>query len=82
MRETTKYDPYSFTIRKCGALVLVCPICLGVRIDLYLGGYGGKIYKCLDCGYVGPIILEVDEKDLVEILMRKELEDAKSGKPT
>jgi hypothetical protein len=36
----------------------VCPKCLGVKVDLYLGGYAGKIYRCLDCDYVGPVIIE------------------------
>jgi hypothetical protein len=36
----------------------VCPRCLGTRIDLHLGGYAGKIYRCQDCGYIGAVILE------------------------
>ncbi|MBO3804136.1 MAG: hypothetical protein JTT11_09790 [Candidatus Brockarchaeota archaeon] len=35
----------------------VCPKCLGTRIDLYLGGSAGKLYRCLDCGYVGPVVI-------------------------
>ncbi|RLE84277.1 MAG: TFIIB-type zinc ribbon-containing protein [Thermoprotei archaeon] len=53
--------------------VLLCPVCLSRRVVLYLGGYAGKIYKCQDCGYVGPLILEVDEdeyKKLVDKMAR------------
>jgi len=48
-------------------------VCLSRRVILYLGGYAGKIYKCQDCGYVGPLILEVDEdeyKKLVDKMTR------------
>ena len=55
--------------------ILVCPTCLGSRIDLYLGGYAGKIYRCLDCGYVGSIILEMELEEYMKILEKKRLED-------
>ncbi|RLE89696.1 MAG: TFIIB-type zinc ribbon-containing protein [Thermoprotei archaeon] len=55
--------------------IVVCPICLGSRIDLYLGGYAGKIYRCLDCGYVGSIILEMELEEYMKILEKKRLED-------
>jgi|GEM_PF-6130013 len=50
-------------------MVIVCPKCLSYRVILYMGGIGGKIYKCLDYGYIGGIILDVDEKDLPKLLM-------------
>jgi len=53
--------------------ILVCPMCFGSRIDLYIGGYAGKIYKCLECGYTGPIILEIELEDYVKILEKKNL---------
>ena len=55
--------------------VIVCPICFGSRIDLFLGGYAGKIYRCLDCGYVGPIVLEMELEEYMKLLERKRLED-------
>ena len=36
----------------------VCPKCFSTRVNLYLGGYAGKLYKCIDCNYIGPIIIE------------------------
>ena len=42
-----------------------CPKCKGSRIDLFAGGYTGS-YKCLDCDYFGPFIIEeeIDKKKL------------------
>jgi len=41
---------------------VVCPKCGSARIDLYLGGYAGRIYKCLDCGYIGSVVIELEEE--------------------
>jgi len=41
---------------------VVCPKCGSARIDLYLGGYAGRTYKCLDCGYIGPVVIELEEE--------------------
>jgi len=38
-----------------------------------MGGIAGKIYKCLDCGYIGGIVLDVDEKDLPKLLTLKKM---------
>lgn len=54
-------------------MVIVCPKCLSCRVILYMGGIVGKIYKCLDCGYVGGIVLDVDEKDLPKLLTLKKM---------
>lgn len=37
-----------------------CPSCGSTRIDLYMGGYLGKIYSCPDCDYRGPVVLEFE----------------------
>ncbi len=42
----------------------VCPKCGSPRLDLYLGGYAGKIYRCLNCGYQGSIIIELEKEEL------------------
>ena len=44
--------------------IRVCPLCLSPRIVPYLGGICGQLYKCPDCGYVGPIVLIVEEEEL------------------
>jgi predicted RNA-binding Zn-ribbon protein involved in translation (DUF1610 family) len=46
------------------ATPVVCPKCGSARIDLYLGGYAGRIYKCLDCGYQGSIVIELEKEKL------------------
>ena len=56
----------------------VCPKCLGTRIDLYLGGYAGKLYRCLDCGYVSAIIIETTYESY-ESLRRQMDEEGKGG---
>jgi len=39
----------------------LCPICHSEKIILWMGGYTGAMYRCPDCGYVGPITIETDE---------------------
>ena len=41
--------------------IKACPRCGSKNIVLHAGGCTGN-YKCLDCGYIGPLILESDEK--------------------
>jgi len=44
-------------------LVRRCPICFSARNDLFLGGkFSPQVYKCLDCGYVGAVFVEFEEK--------------------
>ena len=38
-----------------------CPRCGSKNIELYAGGITGN-YQCLDCGYIGPLFLEKDER--------------------
>jgi len=45
-------------------------MCKSDKINLYLGGYAGMLYRCASCGYVGPVVIEVDDLDAV-----KELEE-------
>ncbi|MDW8076332.1 MAG: hypothetical protein RMJ14_01670 [Nitrososphaerota archaeon] len=47
---------------------LICPICKGDKINLYLGGYAGMLYRCTSCGYVGPVVLKVDDLDALKEL--------------
>jgi len=51
--------------------ITVCPYCYSTRLDLFVGGYGGKIYRCLDCGYTGSIILEVRMDDYLRLLKER-----------
>lgn len=55
----------------------VCPQCGSENIDFEIGFISGK-YKCNDCGYVGSIIFEFDDKNYERFL--KELRENKSNK--
>lgn len=52
----------------------VCPRCFSVQVDLdwrtYLGGFSVRRYVCKQCGYKGPVILEVSHEELQR--MRKD----------
>ncbi len=45
--------------------IKLCPKCKSDKIELYAAGITGN-YRCRNCDYVGPLILEkeVDERDL------------------
>ena len=43
-------------------MVKICPMYHSSRTDLWLGRGGGNMYKCLDCGYQGALIIDVEEK--------------------
>ncbi len=40
---------------------LHCPMCGGTSVIYKTGGYGGMIYRCKDCGYMGAFVVEVDD---------------------
>jgi hypothetical protein len=44
-------------------MVKICPMCRSGRVDVWLGRGGGNMYKCLDCGYQGALIIDVDEEN-------------------
>ncbi|MGC8514585.1 MAG: hypothetical protein ACP5OC_00430 [Thermoplasmata archaeon] len=56
--------------------VKICPKCGSVYINWIAGGLIGAVYKCDDCNYVGPFILEVRARDLEKF--RKELKKSSS----
>jgi hypothetical protein len=43
-----------------GRRVLVCPQCHSGRIIQEAGSITGAVYHCLNCQYVGALVLEVD----------------------
>jgi len=59
--------------------VRVCPLCLSPRIVPYLGGICGQLYKCPDCGYVGSIVLVVEEEELKRLARRGEGSQTNKG---
>lgn len=36
-------------------------MCKSDRINLWLGGFTGTMYRCPDCGYVGPVVIETSD---------------------
>ncbi len=40
--------------------ILRCPTCGSTRVVLNAGAITGQVYHCLDCQYLGSLILEVD----------------------
>ncbi len=46
-----------------GKKIKVCPVCGSTRIFYYMGEMTGAKYQCNDCGYVGSLILEIDEDE-------------------
>jgi len=53
-------------LRHSGPGPLACPVCGSVKIR-QRGSLGGWLlppdWVCLDCGYVGKLVLELDETD-------------------
>ncbi|MEM0128892.1 MAG: hypothetical protein QXG65_01830 [Thermoplasmata archaeon] len=52
MRHRPRSDPR-------GALRL-CPQCGSARIVFELAYITGQLYRCQACGYVGPLVFEID----------------------
>lgn len=48
----------------------VCPKCGSKSIRQILGQITGQLYKCPDCGYQGPFIVEANEEMIEEIKKR------------
>jgi predicted RNA-binding Zn-ribbon protein involved in translation (DUF1610 family) len=46
-----------------GRTIQICPVCSKPSLNLYMGGYLGKLYVCSNCGYVGPISIEMEAED-------------------
>ncbi|GBC69201.1 hypothetical protein HRbin01_00896 [archaeon HR01] len=46
----------------------ICPVCKKATITLYMGGYLGKVYRCSECDYVGPVILEMDADEYARMV--------------
>ncbi|HXW67083.1 MAG TPA: hypothetical protein VEL82_04310 [Thermoplasmata archaeon] len=46
--------------RDRGKRILRCPSCGSIRIVLSTGSITGQVYHCLDCHYLGSLVLEVE----------------------
>ncbi|EQD60076.1 hypothetical protein B1B_07911 [mine drainage metagenome] len=59
------YSQLSVTSKMDGnRQIKICPKCGSVYVNWIAGGLIGAVYKCDDCNYVGPFILEVRARDL------------------
>jgi len=52
-------------------MVQVCPFCRSDRMSLHLGGYLGKMYRCGNCGYVGPVVIEMSAEEYRRLLQEE-----------
>ncbi|HVO77264.1 MAG TPA: hypothetical protein VMS79_00180 [Methanomassiliicoccales archaeon] len=61
--------------------ILLCPHCSSTKIIAELGGLTGELYHCLNCNYIGPVVIERDLTDeelkLIEDERRRD-EEAKA----
>ncbi|MGC9435799.1 MAG: hypothetical protein ACP5C4_06935 [Methanomicrobiales archaeon] len=48
--------------------VLSCPRCHSSHCTLFLGMYGGRLYQCKICGYIGPLVIEWRDSLMTEHL--------------
>ncbi|MDD1770382.1 MAG: hypothetical protein LUO79_04775 [Methanomassiliicoccales archaeon] len=66
--------------------ILLCPQCSSTKIISELGGLTGEMYHCLNCNYLGPVIIERDlteeELKLIEDERRAEAEAKAKAKST
>ncbi len=64
-----------FSLSHSKKRILICPRCgsqnikLSSKFDAWLTS---KRYLCMDCGYIGPIILEIEVNDIEQI--KREIE--------
>ena len=42
-----------------------CVVCGSDEVLLWLGGSIGALYRCPDCQYVGPIVIEGEERESI-----------------
>jgi len=43
--------------------IKICPVCGSVRIHYLNGMVTGEKYRCENCGYIGSLIVEIDEEE-------------------
>jgi phage-related protein len=44
----------------------LCPSCRSPYIGIWLGAEAGVLYRCNECGYQGPIVLEEDSNQAMK----------------
>ncbi|MCU0861929.1 MAG: hypothetical protein MUE65_06400 [Methanomassiliicoccales archaeon] len=41
-------------------IIQQCPQCKSTNIFYDLGGVTGRVYRCHDCDYIGPVVIETE----------------------
>jgi hypothetical protein len=44
--------------------VKICPMCQSDRLQFEAGLITGQVYHCLNCDYIGSLVLEVDAEPM------------------
>jgi ribosomal protein L37AE/L43A len=57
-----------------------CPLCGSTSVTYKTGGYGGMIYRCKECGYMGAFVVEVDD-DTEDAIQAAELSEERFQAP-
>lgn len=61
MDDQIDYDKLDEIVEKAGKEPegeVFCPRCGSHRLYYFVGGRGGWIYECKDCGYHGSVVIE------------------------
>jgi len=48
----------------------ICPVCRSTNIHLWMGGDLGVRYRCAECDYVGPVVIEEKIKKIKKKLKK------------
>ena len=59
--------------------IKVCPMCGSTQIHYIAGMMTGEKYQCENCGYIGSVILEIDEDEYEDWLKAMRERKKKEG---
>lgn len=45
------------------AKIKICPVCGSTRIHYVAGMVTGEKFKCENCGYIGSLVVEIEEDE-------------------
>jgi hypothetical protein len=70
--------------------IMLCPQCSSTKIITEMGGVTGELYHCLNCHYIGPVVIErdlteeelrlIEEENRAEAEAKAKAKEAKKGK--
>ncbi|AGB04299.1 hypothetical protein AciM339_0411 [Aciduliprofundum sp. MAR08-339] len=59
--------------------IKICPVCGSTRIHYVAGMVTGEKFKCENCGYIGSLVVEIEE-DEYEDWLRERKRDGSGDK--